>query len=167
MEEFKNIIGYENKYQINKEGLIKSVKNINKPHFLKPGIAKNGYICVQLRDKGNDKRINIHRLLAIHFIPNPDDLPMVDHINRNKLDNRLENLRWVNASVNAANKNKKGSIYISKTTIKEIEYKSYRICYTPFNKKRFTKRFKTYEEAEIYLKQLVEEDKNNFTIETL
>ena len=57
------------------------------------GTRKDGYRAVWL-----DKHHRLHRLLALAFIPNPDNLPEVDHINQDKLDNRVENLRWVSKS---------------------------------------------------------------------
>jgi hypothetical protein len=61
----------------------------------------NGYI--QICDK-NQKQISIHRLVAEAFIPNPNNLPCVDHINGIKYDNRVENLRWCSHSQNHQNK---------------------------------------------------------------
>lgn len=51
---------------------------------------KNGYLVVSIKGK---KRF-VHRLVAIAFVPNPENKPTVDHINRNKTDNRVQNLRW-------------------------------------------------------------------------
>lgn len=61
---------------------------------------KEKYWRVTLRNKTN----RIHRLLALVYLPNPDNLPIVDHINRNRQDNRLQNLRWVGYSDSAENK---------------------------------------------------------------
>ena len=68
--------------------------------FLKPAINKReGYKSVNI----HKKRITIHRLVALTYIPNPEDKPIVDHINRKKFDNRQENLRWVTQKENLNN----------------------------------------------------------------
>lgn len=54
----------------------------------------------------NKRTYPYHRILAKHFIPNPDDLPEVDHIDRDKRNNSLDNLRWVNRSQNLSNRSK-------------------------------------------------------------
>ena len=69
-----------------------------------------GYVLVSL----NGEKYYYHRILAKHFIPNPDDLPQVDHIDRDKANNALENLRWVNRSENLSNR--------SKFTLQKREY---------------------------------------------
>ena len=74
------------------------VKNKKTGRILKISTRKDGYCQVMLGRKTIP--LYIHRLVAIAFLPNPDNLPQVDHINGNKSDNRLENLRWVNASMN-------------------------------------------------------------------
>ena len=63
---------------------------------------KTGYIQCSL----NGKRYYKHRIIAKQFIPNPENKPEVDHINGDKTDNRIENLRWVSRSENAANRRK-------------------------------------------------------------
>ena len=63
---------------------------------------RSGYIDISL----NGKTYRYHRILAKHFIPNPDNLPEIDHINKNKTDNSLENLRWVDRSENLRNRAK-------------------------------------------------------------
>ena len=72
------------------------------------------YKRIGLCKNGIETNIRIHRLLAIHFIPNPFNLKCVDHIDHNKLNNDLSNIRWVTSSENNRNRTKKqntSSIY--------------------------------------------------------
>ena len=78
-------------------------------HEVKYGWSNGGtrnktYRNVLLRQNGKYKCITVHRLVAMCFIPNPDNKPQVDHINRNSLDNRVCNLRWVTAKENCNNR---------------------------------------------------------------
>ena len=57
-----------------------------------------------MRVKLNGRTYQLHRIIAKHFIENPDDLPQVDHIDRNKTNNSIENLRWVSNSENSRNR---------------------------------------------------------------
>ena len=99
------IKGYEGLYKINREGEIWSERRPCSPgKFLKIPIQKNNYKMVKLCKNNNQSRILLHRLLAIQYIPNPDNNLWVDHINRNSMDNRLENLRWVSPLENAHNR---------------------------------------------------------------
>jgi hypothetical protein len=75
-------------YYITKKGDVYNLKG----HKLKTEISANGYARVSL---SKHKKYLIHRLVAQTFIPNPKNLPHVNHINENKLDNRVENLEWV------------------------------------------------------------------------
>ena len=68
--------------------------------YLKHSDNGSGYKYVKLPDRKNH---TIHRLVAEHYIPNPDNKPQVDHKNRIRNDNRIENLRWVNLSENMLN----------------------------------------------------------------
>ena len=98
MEIWKDIKGYEGKYQVSSEGRIWSISRQN---VLKPVLQRNGYYRVTLIAK-NGKKINesVHRLVALMFIPNEECLTQVDHINEDKSDNRVCNLRWVTAKEN-------------------------------------------------------------------
>tara|TARA_Y100000592_G_C5195819_1_gene188265 strand:+ start:52 stop:486 length:435 start_codon:yes stop_codon:yes gene_type:complete len=100
----ETIKGFDN-YEIDREGNVWSKKR-NK--FMKP-YCSGGYLRVDLhKKKGERTRFLLHRLLALQFIDNPDNLPCVDHIDRNKQNNSLENLRWVTVSQNVRNRDCKG-----------------------------------------------------------
>ena len=103
MEIWKNIKGYEDRYQVSNEGRIKSL--IGKEKILKGGIDVNGYRIVCLYKNNVKKNYLIHRLVAEAFLPNPENLPTVDHVNRIKSDNNVENLRWANERLQQKNKN--------------------------------------------------------------
>lgn len=96
----KAIEGYED-YLISNTGQVYSLK---RRKYLSACVDNHGYLCVTLCKNNHASTKNIHRLLAEAFILNPDNKPCVDHINRNRLDNRLENLRWVTYSENNTNK---------------------------------------------------------------
>lgn len=110
---WKDIINYEGLYKVNSMGEVYSIRT-NK--FIKPTI-RNNYLAVGLWKNGKVQMKSVHRLVAEAFIPNPDNLPYVNHINENKTDNRVENLEWCNAKYNAnyGTRNKKISDYNSQS----------------------------------------------------
>lgn len=75
----------------------------SKEHWTKGSKTGNGYMSVSLATKDGRKNVLVHRLVAETFIENPDDKPCIDHINRNRVDNFVENLRWVTLSENQRN----------------------------------------------------------------
>ena len=100
-EVWKDIAGYEGIYQVSNKGRIKSLQrkvwNYTKAEkILKPHHKPNGYLQVGLRkDGGGDKHAYVHRIVAQAFLPNPDGLPEVNHIDFDKTNNCVENLEWV------------------------------------------------------------------------
>jgi len=111
MEKLK---GYEENYEIhsdmgNGQPGVYSLRTKDYIHQLKRLKNKPDYhiINVNLWKNNKSRRKELHRLVAEHFIPNPDNLKEVDHINRNPCDNRLENLRWFSRSFQNVNTNSK------------------------------------------------------------
>ena len=103
MESFKEIEGYEN-YHIYDDGRVWSCCR-GKGKFLKPG-TRDGYKHVVLCKNGKMKNMNIHRLVAVAFIPNPENKPQVDHIDQCRTNNHVSNLRWATNSENQQNRGK-------------------------------------------------------------
>lgn len=104
-EIWKTIEDYPD-YMISNMGRVKSLKN-GKETILKPMLGKIGYYYVNLTMNGKRKVHYIHRLVSIYFIPNPENKPCIDHINTDRTDNRIENLRWCTQKENCNNYNTK------------------------------------------------------------
>lgn len=102
----KDVRGYEGLYIIDSLGNVVSLPKQQGLHFvnqykiLGTKINRLGYKEVALTKEGKTKTILLHRLIAIHFIDNPNNYPCVNHKNGIKTDNRLENLEWCTRSYN-------------------------------------------------------------------
>lgn len=99
-EIWKDIPGYEGHYKISNKG---SVKSIKKNDILMKGAYLKGYKIISLWKNGTGRMFRVHRLVAMSFIPNPENKPCIDHVNGNRSDNRVENLRWVTPKENQNN----------------------------------------------------------------
>ncbi len=87
-----------NNYYVSSDGRVYSLFT-NK--VLKPAIDRYGYYKVTLTVNNKLKYITVHRLVASAFIPNPNNLPQVNHKDENKLNNNVENLEWCDAKYNS------------------------------------------------------------------
>ena len=98
-EKWKDVKDYEGHYQVSDYGRVKSVKFV-KERILKPFRDKDGYLTVNLCKNHKIKYCRIHRLVAQSFIPNPQNLPEINHKNEDKTDNKVDNLEWCDAKYN-------------------------------------------------------------------
>lgn len=160
MEEWKDCVGYEDCYEISNQGKVRSKDRQSisygtrmcdrKGRERKSYCGKNGYMYVDLCKEGNRKTWNVHKLVAMTFISNPLGLPQVDHIDRNKTNNNVSNLRWVSNAENQANRgmpknNTSGEMYVTV---------HYRVCVIRDGKK-IQKSFNNIEDAKEFRKTIV------------
>lgn len=109
-EYWKPVVGYEGLYMVSNWGRARSfdqwVKGKNgsirfcKGRILKLSTNNQGYLLVTLYKNGKVKKFLVHRLVAEAFLPNPDNLPEVNHKDENKLNNVVSNLEWCNRTYN-------------------------------------------------------------------
>jgi hypothetical protein len=124
----KKVDGYDNYFIMNNGKVItKGFKKGGKSFFIKHQKDKNGYSTFHAGKDINGKRkhLKIHRLVAESFIPNPLNLPQVNHKNGIKTDNRVENLEWVTCSGNQLHASKVLGINNIRNIINSGKKKSY------------------------------------------
>lgn len=118
VEKWVNIAGFEDLYQVSNFGRVRSITHrqsyidtsgkqynrLRKGSILKPApmTKKNGkgYLSVTLYRNGEKKTMSVHKLVAQHFIPNPNNLPQINHKDEDVLNNRVDNLEWCTCSYN-------------------------------------------------------------------
>lgn len=108
-EIWKDIVGYEGMYSVSNKGRVRSLCRkiwngydfvVHQEQILKPNILHKGYLQVTLNDSRKRKCMLVHRLVAIAFLPNPNNYDQINHIDGNKQNNNVENLEWCNNSMN-------------------------------------------------------------------
>lgn len=111
-ESWKDVKGYEGLYQVSSFGRVKRMtKKVYNPgtysgectyreKLLSPHIDSVGYYQILLRNKNKIKRVRVHRIVAEAFIDNPNELPVINHKDGNKLNNNIDNLEWCSHSHN-------------------------------------------------------------------
>ena len=114
---FVDVIGFEGYYAISPEGI---VMNVRTGRVLSPYKHNKGYLNIDLYKDGVRYNVQLHRLVAINFIPNPNNYPMVLHIDNNKHNCNATNLKWGTASDNAKQAYRDG--LISKESFNGFDY---------------------------------------------
>jgi len=117
IEEWRDIKDFEGYYQISNFGRLKSFKQYKNGKILKLTNSKNSYFSVVLCTNNYRKSTRIHRLVAEHFLFNLCDYKLVNHIDGNKQNNRLDNLEWCSPSQNV-----KHSMSMNENHIKPMNY---------------------------------------------
>ena len=142
-------------YEVSNFGNVKRVSNMPYKHknreYIKPYLNNKGYMCINLYKNSKVHKFQVHRLIAVYFLPNPNNLPEINHIDGNRLNNDIDNLEWctrqqnmqhawdtglfINRHANASIKRKKStSKYIGVSWSKQRQ----RWCvYVGFNKKHY------------------------------
>lgn len=169
-EIWKDIAGYDGWFQVSNLGRVRSVDRTimqSGPNGIYPRTVKgkimspsvrSGYNTISFRYKGRRDGKLVHRLVAAAFIPNPDNLPVVNHLDYNPLNNRADNLEWVTMADNtrwsAVNmrglrngpaKSGTGEKYVGLKRKRGRQY--YRVVIKPLG---ISKAFKTLEDAVAY-----------------
>ena len=93
-EIWKDVVGYEGLYQVSNLGRIKSFRGKRSKDGIMSLGENHGYKVILVPNGKSRKMLLVHRLVAQAFIPNPENKPDIDHINGDRQDNRVENLRW-------------------------------------------------------------------------
>lgn len=119
---WKDIVGFEERYQISDDGFVRNVKNLT---ILTNSTDVDGYPQIGIRKAGDRKKywFKIHRLVAMAFVENDSNGIQIDHIDRNKLNNNYQNLRWVTCQENCDNR--KDTAWATNTTTRELHITKY------------------------------------------
>ena len=152
-EIWRPVVGFEGLYEVSSYGRVKSLKRPyennggiqwTKERILSPGKDKDGYLQVNLHCNGKQHQRKIHRLVAQAFLPNPDNLPMVNHKDEDKTNNRVDNLEWCTAKYNStygtvrerAAKTRHINVMLKKKYLEELKKKEY---YKSYGRNIYTK----------------------------
>lgn len=108
-EEWRPVVDFEGYYEVSSLGVVRSIdryiittggRRFVKGKLLKPRLDRYGYLRVNLVKQGYRKTYTVHRLVALAFLPNPNKLTQINHIDENKLNNRVDNLEWCTVKYN-------------------------------------------------------------------
>lgn len=167
-EIWKDVLGYEGQYQVSNYGRVKSLSRVTElnggrqrkePELIMKYTIRAGYPTLILRRSGKRKSAQIHRLVAQAFIPNPDNLQVVNHLDYDRTNNHADNLEWCSQQENVQYSSERmrkprdkskatntGEKYIRKIQLKNGDYR-YRLTVRGKDRGIITKQFGSLEEA--------------------
>jgi hypothetical protein len=119
-EVWKDVVGFEGIYIVSNFGHVKSLhkrKVKNKSKILSKSSKNKGYVIHSLCSNGETKYMTLHRIVAIAFIPNPENKPQINHIDGDKLNNRADNLEWCTSAENNKHAYKTGLSKVNRTGV--------------------------------------------------
>lgn len=129
-EEWLSVPGFEGLYEVSNTGKVKSLKkNGHKELILKQYFDRYGYLKVYLYKNKKPHYLTVHRLVALAFIPNPENKNTVDHIDCNRANNRVDNLRWATMIENLNHSHRMGRQIINATPIVAISPEGKTFCF--------------------------------------
>lgn len=129
-ETWRDVPGYEGLYQVSNQGNVRSVdrlvidtnrKRLYKGKQLNPILDRKGYKFVILSRQGRLKNMKVHRLVAMAFIPNPENYPEINHKDENKVNNFVENLEWCTTQYNTSYGTRAARMVATKRAKRTIE----------------------------------------------
>ena len=144
MEEWRAVPGYEGLYEVSNIG---NVRNVRRNKLLRLQKTNNGYIRVVLSKNGIKTAFQVHRIAAQAFIPNPDNLPQINHKDEDKTNNNVTNLEWCDAKYNnnyGSRKDKARDTKIKNGYYTGLSKKEYRKQYRDKNKEKIREKQRGY-----------------------
>lgn len=132
-EIWKPVKGFEDIYAVSNRGNVKRIDGKYNKYIRSSKVGK-GYLRVMLRRPGSRTQLYIHRIVAESFIPNPNDLPCVNHKDGNKQNNHVENLEWCTYSANSQHAWDNGLISRQKSDSAKKKMSQSHMGQVPWNK---------------------------------
>ena len=123
-EVWKDVVGYEGLYEVSNSGKVRMLRNGNSHYMAEKRCQKNnkGYLTTMLSNKDRSrKRWLVHRLVAIAFLPNPNNFPEVNHKDENKLNNHVGNLEWCDHVYNSNYGSRRNSVRGEKNPMRQYK----------------------------------------------
>lgn len=130
-EIWKGVFGFEGFYQVSDMGRVKRLKRNHSNNqyktdrIMSPRTSNNGYKNISFTINRHVKSFSVHRLVALHFISNPDNKPQINHKNAIKTDNRVGNLEWCTAKENMTHAHANGLVKPNKSGASD--YRSHQV----------------------------------------
>lgn len=137
VEEWRPVVGYEGLYEVSDWGNVRSLDvylpskggsvALRRGRLLKQHFDKDGYCRVGVHKNGKGSTVAVHRLVAEAFVPNLDNLPIIDHIDGHRDNNMADNLRWFTVSLNNSTEQarKRKSIAASRRNDNKVKIRQY------------------------------------------